>query len=122
MLEYLFWGAISLVFFSYVGYPVTLVIYSGLVQAKRDIYFVLGKASKRSANSNPADLPSVAIIISAFNEANCIEARVRNLEALDYPKDKIKYYIGSDGSSDDTRNILSAIDDPNLVFVNFESK
>ncbi|MFT6249071.1 MAG: cellulose synthase/poly-beta-1,6-N-acetylglucosamine synthase-like glycosyltransferase [Cognaticolwellia sp.] len=121
MLEYLFWGAISLVFFSYVGYPVTLVIYSGLVQAKRDIYFVLGKASKRSANSNPADLPSVAIIISAFNEANCIEARVRNLEALDYPKDKIKYYIGSDGSSDDTRNILSAIDDPNLVFVNFES-
>jgi cellulose synthase/poly-beta-1,6-N-acetylglucosamine synthase-like glycosyltransferase len=121
ILEYIFLGAIFLVFFSYVIYPVTLLIYSGLVQVKRDIYFVLGRAKERSSNSNPADLPPVAIIISAYNEAKCIKARVKNLQALDYPKDKIKYYIGSDGSSDDTKNILSAIDDPNLIFVNFES-
>mgnify|MGYP000011000643 CR=1 FL=1 len=121
MFEYLFWGAIFLVFFSYVGYPFILLVFSGLMQVKRDISFVLGNAKDRSENSNPAELPQVAIIISAYNEAKCIEERVRNLQALDYPKDKIKYYIGSDGSSDDTVNILSAIDDPNLVFVDFES-
>jgi cellulose synthase/poly-beta-1,6-N-acetylglucosamine synthase-like glycosyltransferase len=121
MLEYLFWGAISLVFFSYVGYPVILIFYSGLIQVMRDIYFVLGRKKQRSENSNPTDLPQVAIIISAYNEAKCIEERVRNLQALDYPQDKIKYYIGSDGSSDDTKKILSAIGDPNLIFVNFES-
>jgi cellulose synthase/poly-beta-1,6-N-acetylglucosamine synthase-like glycosyltransferase len=121
MLEYLFWGAIFLVFFSYVGYPIILLMFSGLIQVKRDISFVLGNAKERSENSNPAELPQVAIIISAYNEAKCIEERVRNLRALDYPKDKIKYYIGSDGSSDETESILSEIDDPNLVFVNFES-
>jgi cellulose synthase/poly-beta-1,6-N-acetylglucosamine synthase-like glycosyltransferase len=121
MLEYLFWGAISLVFFSYVGYPVILIFYSGLIQVMRDIYFVLGRKKQRSENSNPTDLPQVAIIISAYNEAKCIEERVRNLQALDYPKDKIKYYIGSDGSNDDTKKILSAIEDPNLVFLDYES-
>lgn len=120
MLEYLFWGAIALVFFSYVGYPLLLIMFSSLIQIKRDIYFVLGGAKERIQNPNSDNLPQVAIIISAYNEAQCIEARVRNLQALDYPKDKIKYYIGSDGSRDSTNDILSAIDDPNLVFVNFE--
>ncbi|MGK0373170.1 MAG: cellulose synthase/poly-beta-1,6-N-acetylglucosamine synthase-like glycosyltransferase [Glaciecola sp.] len=120
MFEFLFWLALFLVAYSYAGYPILLIIYSGILQSKRDISFVLGGVESRVRGCETEDLPSVAVIISAFNEGECIAARVKNLQVLDYPKDKIKYYIGSDGSSDNTNEILSAVEDTNLVFVNFE--
>jgi cellulose synthase/poly-beta-1,6-N-acetylglucosamine synthase-like glycosyltransferase len=120
MFELLFWLAIVLVVYSYVGYPVLLITYSGILQIKRDVDFVLCKGESRVNRYEAKDLPCVAIIISAFNEAECIAERVKNLQDLGYPKDKIKYYIGSDGSNDLTSDILSGIEDENLVFVNFE--
>lgn len=121
MLAYFFWGALFLVAYSYIVYPILLLIVSGVAQVKRDILYVLGLARPRIAeNSEQQHLPQVAVIISAYNEADCIAERVRNLQRLDYPKDRIKYYIGSDGSVDETSSILAAIDDSNLVAVNFE--
>ncbi len=45
-------------------------------------------------------MPSVSIIISAYNEENNIRARVQNLLEQDYDLAKIEILIGSDCSSD----------------------
>lgn len=121
MLEFVFWLSAGLVVYSYALFPFVLIGFSALVQIKRDLCFVLKKHERRiSDNRHSTSMPRVGIIISAYNEGACIAERVKNLQALDYPKDKIKYYIGSDGSKDNTAEVLQGIDDPNLVFVNFE--
>lgn len=120
MLEILFWSSLFLVIYSYALFPLVLMCFSGLVQIKRDLLYVLKKQERRSSNRVAHELPKIGIIISAYNEGECIESRIHNLEQLDYPKDKIKYYIGSDGSKDNTAEILDSIQNPNLVFIDFE--
>jgi cellulose synthase/poly-beta-1,6-N-acetylglucosamine synthase-like glycosyltransferase len=46
------------------------------------------------------DLPSIAVLISAYNEAEYIEEAIRTITDQRYPKYEI--HIGSDGSTDDT--------------------
>lgn len=46
------------------------------------------------------DLPSIAVLISAYNEAEYIEEAIRTIIDQRYPKYEI--HIGSDGSTDDT--------------------
>ena len=51
------------------------------------------------------DLPHVAILFSAHNEAAVIRQRLENLVALDYPADRIHVFAGIDGGSDRTAEI-----------------
>ncbi|NRB39066.1 MAG: glycosyltransferase family 2 protein [Pseudomonadales bacterium] len=51
-------------------------------------------------------LPSICIIMPAFNEAAYIADKIRNLAQLDYPQDKLQVYIGCDGCTDDTAAII----------------
>ena len=46
--------------------------------------------------------PTVSIVLIAHNEEACIEARIENLLALDYPADRRQILVGSDGSTDET--------------------
>jgi cellulose synthase/poly-beta-1,6-N-acetylglucosamine synthase-like glycosyltransferase len=50
--------------------------------------------------------PSVVMIISAFNEAQVIERKLVNALELDYPQDRIKIWVSSDGSDDGTNEIV----------------
>jgi len=121
MLEILFWSLLLLVVYSYGIYPFLLLMLSSLVQLKRDVMYVLGAGNARIGGQTESSyLPDVAVIISAFNEEDCIADRIRNLQALDYPIDRIRFYIGSDGSSDGTSEILSGIDDSRLCFRDFQ--
>ncbi|MGL4573198.1 MAG: glycosyltransferase family 2 protein, partial [Burkholderiaceae bacterium] len=59
-------------------------------------------------------LPTVAVIISAFNEERFLQRRIDNILACDYPHELLQVYIGSDGSSDGTNAILQAQTDPRI--------
>lgn len=61
-------------------------------------------AARSSCNSpSPAPLtPHLVILLSAFNEADVIAARIANLAATDYPHDRLRVLIGTDGCTDDT--------------------
>jgi hypothetical protein len=50
--------------------------------------------------------PSVAVLVSAFNEESRIGEKIANFEALDYPRDKLALWIGSDGSTDRTAEVV----------------
>ncbi len=53
-------------------------------------------------DSRDQDLPTVTLIIPAYNEAAVIVDKVNNLGMLDYPADKLQIQIICDGCRDDT--------------------
>ncbi|TFG48181.1 MAG: glycosyltransferase, partial [Gemmatimonadales bacterium] len=63
----------------------------------------------RRVGKDPACQPRVTIIIAAFNEAEHIEATVRNKLAQDYPRDLLQILVVSDGSTDGTDEIVERI-------------
>jgi cellulose synthase/poly-beta-1,6-N-acetylglucosamine synthase-like glycosyltransferase len=69
-----------------------------LVGAKRQF------AKSRSAES--ACLPEVTVIICAYNEAACIEAKIGNCLDLDYPCEKVRFLFVTDGSNDGTDQLV----------------
>lgn len=105
------------VIYSYVGYPLLLFLLAAVRQGWHDAAFVFGKEERRRGSD--AELPEVAVLISAFNEAQHIRARIENLLQLDYPAGRLKVYVGSDGSSDDTAAIMESFADPRVVLLNF---
>lgn len=101
-MEVLFWCSSFLIIYSYLIYPILLTLFSYVFRAKNQQIVSL------------INLPNVAIVIAAFNEEKAIKQRVENLLSLDYPKDKITFYIGSDGSTDNTNRILNEFTDSRL--------
>jgi cellulose synthase/poly-beta-1,6-N-acetylglucosamine synthase-like glycosyltransferase len=113
----LFWISVSLVFYTYFLYPALLLLVSGLKQLVSD-RSPLSHTERRSDGGE--DLPDVSVVIAAYNEEDCIAERIQNLQELDYPAEKLSIWIGSDGSSDRTPEILSSYQLPNLNVRLFE--
>jgi cellulose synthase/poly-beta-1,6-N-acetylglucosamine synthase-like glycosyltransferase len=85
--RFLFWAAAALMAYIYVGYA--------LIAALR------ARLRPNTRTRAPIE-PRVSLVVVAHNEAERIAARVENLLALDYPKDRLEIVIASDGSTDDT--------------------
>lgn len=110
-IELLFWSSIFLIFYSYLFYPAVLYVLSKH----------LSKAPMLSpAPTSGSQLPAVSVVISAFNEEGCIEQRIENLLALNYPKDKLRILIASDGSTDRTNEIIQKFEDSRLSIFCFD--
>jgi cellulose synthase/poly-beta-1,6-N-acetylglucosamine synthase-like glycosyltransferase len=87
------WGALAIIGYVYLGYPVALWAMAQL--RRRDV--------------RRADItPSVTLLISAFNEAGTIGEKLENSLALDYPPDLLEVIVISDASNDDTDHIVEA--------------
>jgi biofilm PGA synthesis N-glycosyltransferase PgaC len=50
-------------------------------------------------------LPSVSLLIAAYNEERVLESKLANSLALDYPGDRLQIIVVADGSDDDTAAI-----------------
>jgi cellulose synthase/poly-beta-1,6-N-acetylglucosamine synthase-like glycosyltransferase len=62
-------------------------------------------ASRRHPALAPADsseLPTVSLIVPAYDEEAVIAAKVANSLALDYPRERLQLIVASDGSTDAT--------------------
>jgi len=64
-----------------------------------------------------AGLPSVAILVSAFNEETRIGDKIANFHALEYPADRLELWIGTDGSEDRTAEVVRRLHDPRVHLV-----
>lgn len=94
----------ALFLYSYLGYPLLL----GLLTR--------GKTPKTYPQVHTEEKwPEVAIIIAAYNEQKFVGQRIENILALDYPTNRLKLYIGSDGSKDDTAKIIGQFNHPQVV-------
>ncbi len=87
MIRLVFWSAVVTIAYSYVGYPLLVLVRAA--------------ARPRPARAAPIE-PPVSVVLAARNEAAAIAARLDNLLALDYPADRLEIVVASDGSEDDT--------------------
>ncbi|MBL3658175.1 glycosyltransferase family 2 protein [Fulvivirga sediminis] len=95
-IEICFWLGIFIIFYSYLGYGILLFV---LVKLKR--------AFSSAHKEVDADfLPNITHVIAAYNEEDFIREKIANSLNLDYPKDKLKVIIVTDGSSDRTMDII----------------
>ena len=99
IIEIIFWIAIGLIIYTYVGYGLVLFI---LIKIKR--LFSNKKAVKLSVN----DLPEVTLLIAAYNEQDYVRAKVENTLQLNYPSEKLHQIWVTDGSNDETPERLKA--------------
>ncbi len=113
-IETLIFILIVLILYSYCFYPVVLYIISYCVQRIHP-----GELKSEVIDSNNPRL-SVAIVLSAYNEEKHIVNTVNNLlQQQDYPAEKIKIYIGSDGSTDNTVKLIKQLSDNRIVLFDF---
>lgn len=89
-----FWMCLGLIVYIYVGYPVCV--------------FLLSAISGHRPNSSPLE-PTVTVVISAYNEEAEIEMTVINKLNQDYPPDRLKVVVVSDGSTDRTEMIVQRL-------------
>ncbi|MCP1677161.1 glycosyltransferase involved in cell wall biosynthesis [Natronocella acetinitrilica] len=94
MFEFLFWVCAITVAYVYVGYPL-LAAFIAL--------------RPKPVNKRTDHQPRVSILIPAHNEAEVIEATLRNKLALNYPKDKLEIRVVSDASDDGTDDIIQRL-------------
>ncbi len=86
--------------YHYFGYPALVLLVARLRPA----------ASPRRFSSDSDEWPRLALIIAAYNEQVVIERKLRNSLSLRYPG-SVEILVVSDGSSDDTPQIVSRFAD-----------
>jgi poly-beta-1,6-N-acetyl-D-glucosamine synthase len=91
----MFWLSVAAVLYVYAGYPLLLRAWAS--------YRGLRIADCGSIE----DWPAVSIVVAARNESHRLAARIDNLLSLDYPADKRQIIVVSDGSTDDTLDVLA---------------
>lgn len=101
-LKILLWVLIFIVFYAYIGYGILLYL---LVKIKRII-----KGHPKSYQDGSYE-PEVTLLITAFNEKDFVDQKVKNSRALNYPGDKLKIVWCTDGSDDGTPDMLQKYDD-----------
>ena len=104
----IFWACLFLIAYAHFLYPILLFQVYVLAQTARDWRFLSGRANRRAHNLTAEELPSVSMVIPAFNEAAYLVDKIANLRALDYPAGKLEVIFVSDGSTDETNAILTA--------------
>lgn len=108
-LEIVFWLSAGSLVYAYVGYPLLLALVAAVSQLRSDAAYLMRRADRRPAGAGRQALHEVAVVMSALNEEVCIEARLRNLLEQDYPAEKLRIYVGSDGSTDETAAIVRRV-------------
>ncbi len=94
-LSIIFWMSCLGLGFSYLGYPLLVCLAARLRGA--------GQPRHEAA---AARLPSVTILIAAYNAERHIAERIRNILACDYPQDRLEIVVASDGSTDGTVGVV----------------
>lgn len=106
---FLSWVLIS---YTYFVFPVLMALLATLSR----------RADEVPEEGGEEELPTVAVVVAAYNEERFIEAKIRNTWQIDYPPDRLTLLIGSDGSSDGTPRLLRAAQHPRLQAKTFEDR
>mgnify|MGYP003951251499 FL=1 len=94
---YLFWICLFLFVYTYFIFPFSTI-------------FLARKRSLNNKFYNQKDeMPSVSILIAAYNEQDVIEEKVMSIINSNLPNSKIEIIIGSDCSTDNTNEIISKL-------------
>lgn len=97
VLEIAFWISLFIIFYSYLGYGIVLFM---IIKIRR----ILGFGKPFTGNEDYE--PEVTLFVTAFNEKDFLDQKVKNSKNLNYPKDKVTQIWVTDGSDDGTPDLL----------------
>jgi cellulose synthase/poly-beta-1,6-N-acetylglucosamine synthase-like glycosyltransferase len=112
--EVVFWLSAALIVYTHAGYPALLWALTRPRRTRERASMTSShvSASEREQSTRaefmakPArsagDLPSVSLIVAAYDEEEVIAGKVENALALDYPRERLQVIVASDGSGDGT--------------------
>lgn len=95
--EILFWTSMLIIFYTYAGYPLLLTT---LVKIKRSLW------PPMRYSRDTFELPSVTLIIAAYNEEKILPRKIENTLKIDYPREKFEIIFVTDGSDDRSNDII----------------
>lgn len=93
-LTFLFWGSILLIGHTYAVYPVLLK------------WLGRGKSLPEKRFENDDEFPEVAVLMAVYNEEAVLERTLETMLASRYPAGKLRVFVGSDGSTDTSHEII----------------
>lgn len=106
IIEVLFWIVGLVLFYCYAGYGLILYVLN------------LFKSSlNKTSHSKGFEWPSVTLVIAAWNEAEVLERKIINTLSLDYPPGKLQIICITDGSDDDSVDIVQKYPSINLLHI-----
>lgn len=91
----LFCIGVAIVLYTYVGYGIVIYLLSKIRKRQPLVGFL------------EDDLPPVTLLVAAYNEEQFIEEKIKNTFSLNYPASKFNIVFVTDGSSDQTPDIVS---------------
>src|SRR5882757_1636508 len=94
-MQFIFWLCFAVILYVYFGYPCLLC--SGFLGRRKPIH-------------REHLFPSMSVIIPAHNEEAMLRKKLENLLAQDYPSERMKIYVGDDGSTDGTPAICRSFE------------
>jgi len=97
-----FWGALALMMYAFVGYPVWI--------------YLSGRLHSRSWRQEPI-LPTVSIVLAVHNGDTLVRRQISRLLSFDYPSNLLNIIVVSDGSTDGTDEILGSIRHPSVKII-----
>jgi len=97
-IEIIFWVLLGIVFYTYLGYGIVLFV---LLQIKRIF------KKKKQIQLSDDELPEVTLLVAAYNEEDFVQKKIENTLSLNYPQHKLHQMWCTDGSDDQTPNILA---------------
>lgn len=65
-----------------------------------------GPTKSPTRTSTESYLPSVSMLVPAYNESAEIEKKIQNFHQIDYPQDRIELIIADDNSADGTAELI----------------
>src|ERR1700749_3211233 len=95
----LFWLSLFIVFYTFMGYGIFLYL---LIKIKRVFN---GKPTAPGVDAEL--LPACTLVAAAYNEESFMEDKIQNSLHLNYPAEKFKLIFITDGSTDETPEIIS---------------
>lgn len=104
----IFWFSFFVVFYTYLGYGTLLYL---IVKVK-----ALFKRNRQWSLPKDKDLPEVTLFITAYNEEEVVDIKMKNCIDLNYPSDKLQIVWVTDGSTDDTNKLLKAWPEAKVYF------
>ncbi len=113
-MEIVFWFSLALVGYTYLAYPVVLFFCYCLAQLRSDWQYLFDRQNRRVPALEESEVPSVSLLIPAFNEEARLLQKISNLREMDYPPEKVQIVFVSDGSTDGTNEFLKGVGDPNI--------
>jgi cellulose synthase/poly-beta-1,6-N-acetylglucosamine synthase-like glycosyltransferase len=101
-----FWLAAAVVLYSWLVYPALIALLASVRPAP-------------TVRRDGIEPPPVTVVLVVRDEEGHLEGKLRNLLALDYPRDRLEVLVVSDGSTDRTESIAAGFADAGVRLLSF---